>query len=116
MTSGSDRGPTSNIVGTPGSVPRTGEHRTVRREFRWVSWIFGLAMLVVVIIAALHYSEERALVRRTEKAQPWWLAVAIVLQIGTYLAQGECWQVVTRAAKVSMPLGQRSSSALPNSS
>jgi Mg2+-importing ATPase len=61
-------------------------------------------MLAAVIIAALHFSEERALVRITEKAQPWWLAAAIVLQIGTYLAQGESWRVVTRAAKVSVPL------------
>jgi Mg2+-importing ATPase len=61
-------------------------------------------MLAAVIIAALHFSEERALVRITERAQPWWLAAATILQLGTYLAQGESWRVVTRAAKVSVPL------------
>jgi Mg2+-importing ATPase len=71
---------------------------------QWFSWIFGFAVLAAVIIAALHFSEERELVRITENAQPWWLAIAILLQVGTYLAQGETWRVVTRAAKFSVPL------------
>ena len=71
---------------------------------QWFSWIFGFAVLAAVIIAVLHFSEERELVRITENAQPWWLAIAILLQAGTYLAQGETWRVVTRAAKFSVPL------------
>ena len=61
-------------------------------------------MLAAVIIAALHFSEERELVRITKTAQPWWLAIAVLLQVGTYFAQGETLRVVTRAAKVSVPL------------
>jgi Mg2+-importing ATPase len=60
-------------------------------------------MLAAVIIAALHFSEERELVRIAQRAQPWWLGIAIVLQAGTYLAQGETWRVVTRAAGVAVP-------------
>jgi uncharacterized membrane protein YbhN (UPF0104 family) len=104
MTSGSEHVRTADIPSTPGSLPRTTEHGTFQRAYRWFSWILGLAMLVAVILAALHFSEERAVVRLTEKARPWWLAVAIVLQVGTYLAQGECWRIVTRAAKVSVPV------------
>src|ERR1022692_3459210 len=69
-------------------------HRTARRTVRWFSWIFGFAMLAAVIIAALHFSEERELVRIAERAQPWWLGIAIILQAGTYLAQGETWRVM----------------------
>jgi Mg2+-importing ATPase len=70
---------------------------------RWFSWLFGFAILAAVIIAALHYSEERELVRIAERAQPWWFAVAVVLQLGTYLAQGESWRVVTLAAGIPLP-------------
>jgi Mg2+-importing ATPase len=60
-------------------------------------------MLAAVIIAALHFSEEQELVRIAGRAQPWWLGIAVVLQAGTYLAQGETWRVVTRAAGVAVP-------------
>jgi Mg2+-importing ATPase len=83
--------------------PSATKHRTARRAVRWFSWLFGLAMLAAVIIVALHFSEERELVRIAERAQPWWLAIAIVLQAGTYFAQGETWRVVTRAAGVAVP-------------
>lgn len=80
------------------------KHRAARRRaVRWFSWIFGFAMLAAVIIAALHFSEQREFVRIAERAQPWWLAVAIVLQAGTYLAQGETWRVVARAGGVAVP-------------
>ena len=61
-------------------------------------------MVAAVIIAALHFSEERALAHIAQRAEPWWLVVAVVLQAGTYLAQGEIWRVVTRAAEASVPL------------
>jgi Mg2+-importing ATPase len=61
-------------------------------------------MLTTVIVAALHFSEERELVRIAERAQPWWLAIATVLQAGTYLAQGQIWRLVTRAAGLALPL------------
>ncbi|MGZ5800115.1 MAG: lysylphosphatidylglycerol synthase transmembrane domain-containing protein, partial [Burkholderiaceae bacterium] len=82
-----------------GAIGQRGALRTAR----WFSWIFGFAMLTAVIIAALHFSEEREILSIAEKAQPWWLAIAIILQAGTYLAQGETWRVVTRAAGVAVP-------------
>jgi Mg2+-importing ATPase len=86
-----------------GAGPGADEHPNARRAIRWFSWIFGFAMLAAVIIAALHFSEERELVRIAERAQAWWVTIAIVLQAGTYLAQGETWRVVTRAARVAVP-------------
>jgi len=50
--------------------------------------MLGGALLVAVIAAALHFSEERAFVRVVQEAEPWWLAVAVFLQVGTYVAQG----------------------------
>jgi uncharacterized membrane protein YbhN (UPF0104 family) len=61
---------------------------------RWLSWGLGAAMLAAVVAAALHFSEEQAFVRLVERAEPWWLAVAGLLQAGTYLAQGGVWRRV----------------------
>lgn len=87
--------PSRPISPTPGKT---------RRASRWFSWIFGFAILGAVIVGALHFAEEREFVETTKNAQPWWLVVAVFLQVGTYLAQGGTWRVVLRRAKVSVPL------------
>ena len=63
----------------------------------WLSWVLGGALLVAVIGFALHFSEERAFVRVAQDAKPWWLAVALLLQAGTYAAQGGVWRLAARA-------------------
>ncbi len=102
MTARTD-GDGQEVVPSGGAGSGTREDRSARRALPWFSWILGLAMLATVIVAALHFSEERELVRIAERAQPWWLAIAIVLQAGTYLAQGQIWRVVTRAAGLALP-------------
>jgi uncharacterized membrane protein YbhN (UPF0104 family) len=91
------------VLGRAGPHLVTGEHHTGRRALRWFSWVVGLAMLAAVIIAARHFSEERALVRITERSQPWWLAIAVVVQAGTYLAQGETWRFATHKERRRAP-------------
>jgi uncharacterized membrane protein YbhN (UPF0104 family) len=103
MPSFADGGGADDLLGL-GAEPGVGGPETTHRAVRWFSWIFGFAMFVAVIIAALHFSEEREFLRIAERAQPWWLAVAVVLQAGTYLAQGETWRLVTRAAGSTLPL------------
>ncbi|HEX5215661.1 MAG TPA: magnesium-translocating P-type ATPase [Vicinamibacterales bacterium] len=68
------------------------------RGLPWVSWLLGAALLGAVVAAALHFSEEQAFVGLVKHAEPWWLAVAMVLQAGTYLAQGGIWRRVGIAA------------------
>ena len=70
----------------------------VSRGARWLSWLLGAALLGAVVWAALHFSEERAFVRLAERAEPWWLVAAVVLQAGTYVAQGWIWRRVSQAA------------------
>jgi Mg2+-importing ATPase len=64
----------------------------------------GIAVLAGVIIAATHFSEEEAFVRLTRQAEPPWLIAALLLQAATYLAQGEIWRSVARAAGTSLQL------------
>jgi Mg2+-importing ATPase len=64
----------------------------------WLSWLLGTAVLGAVVAAALHFSEEQAFVQLAERAQPWWIGAATVMQVGTYVAQGAIWRLVGAAA------------------
>lgn len=69
---------------------------------RWLSWLVGVALISAVCIAALHFSEAEEIARVAERAQPWWLVVALALQGATYLAQGEIWRLIGKAAGYSL--------------
>ncbi|HEU4617145.1 MAG TPA: lysylphosphatidylglycerol synthase transmembrane domain-containing protein [Gammaproteobacteria bacterium] len=75
-----------------------------RPSLHWISWLLGVAMLAAVVVVALHFSEERQLLAIVERAEPWWLGAAVLLQAATYLAQGEIWRLVPRAARVALPV------------
>jgi uncharacterized protein (TIRG00374 family) len=72
---------------------------------RWLAWAAGAAGLGAVVAVALHFSEGQEFLRIAERAQPWWLLVAVALQAATYLADAQVWRGVTRAAGFSLPLG-----------
>ena len=71
---------------------------------RWLPWLAGTLLLAAVIAAALHVSDAREFVRLAQGTEPWWLVVALALQAATYLAQGEVWRCVGRAARFSISL------------
>jgi Mg2+-importing ATPase len=55
-------------------------------------------VLAGLIVIATSLSEEEAFLRLIGEANPWWLFAALMLQAGTYLAQGEIWRIVGRWA------------------
>jgi Mg2+-importing ATPase len=61
-------------------------------------------MVAAVIVGALHFSEAREFAQLTERAEPWWLALAVVFQSGTYLAQGQVFRCVAHAGRFSLSL------------
>jgi Mg2+-importing ATPase len=63
-----------------------------------------MAVVAVIVIGAVHFSEGGEFVRLAKSAQPWWLFVALLLQAATYLAQGQIWRSVGRAARFSLPV------------
>src|SRR5947207_657689 len=69
----------------------------------WVPWLLGVAALAAVIIVSLHVSEGREFLRLLERARPAWLALAMVLQAATYLAQAEVFGVVPRRSGKRLP-------------
>jgi P-type Mg2+ transporter len=63
-----------------------------------LAWLLGAALLALVVGAALHVSDSREFIVLAERAGPVWMAVAVLLQAGTYIAQGDIWRRVARAA------------------
>jgi hypothetical protein len=80
------------------------------RSVRWLPWILGAALLAAVIAAATHFAEEKAIVRLAQHVEPWWLAMAVVLQAGTYAAQVRGWHVpclITTCREEPSPVASR---------
>jgi Mg2+-importing ATPase len=73
-------------------------HGTPGPSAYWLSWVLGAALLVAVVVAALHVAEGREFIDVAGRAKPWWLVLAVCLQGTTYLAQGEIFRRVPRAA------------------
>src|SRR5208283_2979605 len=71
---------------------------------RWVSWFFGLGLLVAVVMFATHHSQEMAFAQLVLQARPVWLLVALLLQMGTYMTDARIWQRVLDRANISGPL------------
>jgi len=81
-----------------------GHRGHVGRSAYWLSWMLGTAILVAVVVAALHVAEGRELIDIAGRATSWWLVLAVCLQGTTYLAQGEIFRRVLRAAGYQLPL------------
>ncbi len=77
----------------------------------WLQWLLGLALLGAVLVVALGAADAGAFVAVLARAEPWWIAIAVLLQLATYVAEGEGWHVVARAggAPFPRPLGWRAS-------
>lgn len=71
---------------------------------KWLSWLFGLALLATVALVASQRAEERELARLLERAKPQWLLVAFALQGGTYFAEAGVWHRVLARSGAGRPL------------
>ena len=60
-------------------------------------------MLAVVVGATIHFGEAREFIDLVERAQPWWLAAALLLQALTYVAQGEVFLASPYSAGCRVP-------------
>ena len=67
-------------------------------------WFFGVVLIAAVIAGALHFSEAREFARLAEHAEPWWLLLAVLFQLSTYLAQGQVFRRVAHTAQVSLSM------------
>jgi Mg2+-importing ATPase len=72
----------------------------------WLHWLFGLALLTIVVAVVWHRSEADAFFAVARRAEPWWVLAAVGLQAATYLAQGQVWREVVRASGFRLPLSE----------
>jgi Mg2+-importing ATPase len=70
---------------------------------RLLPWLFGALVLAGAIAAAIHFSEARQFVQLAKRAEPAWLLVALALQLATYFAEGEVWQLIARRTGAEVP-------------
>jgi uncharacterized membrane protein YbhN (UPF0104 family) len=71
---------------------------------RWRSWFFGLIVSAALIGAVLHWGEIEQFALLAERAKPGWLALAVTLQLSTYVGVASGWRAVLRAAGTPKPL------------
>lgn len=84
------------------SIPETkNEELKVPKAMLFFS-IFVLIAFTIFII--LHFTEAEQFAQLLSKAEPKWLLLAIILQIGTYFCAGLIWNLVIRTAKHRVPL------------
>jgi Mg2+-importing ATPase len=83
-----------------GALPQEKHHSWLHR---WLSRIVGIALLAGVVIIATHFSEHKEFFRLAREAKLSWLLLAILLQAGTYFAQGRIWTAIGKAAGRHLP-------------
>ena len=88
-------------------MPRNSTTHSKRREEkggllasiggRWRNWLLAVLLIGAVVVAALHWGDVKKFAALTAKAEPAWLAVAFLLQVGTYVSLSLEWWLVLRA-------------------
>lgn len=71
---------------------------------RWRGWFFALILLAALVVSVMHRHEIARLVLLAGQARPGWLALAVLLQLSTYLSLALGWQAVLRHAGHPQPL------------
>jgi uncharacterized protein (TIRG00374 family) len=71
---------------------------------RWISWLFGLAILVAVALFTAHRSEGQEFARLVAQTKLIWLLLGLLFQMGTYVAEARIWQMIIARAGISRPL------------
>ncbi len=67
-----------------------------RLPFSKWGWIVSLLTLIVLIVlVVMNIGKAEHFVELLRQAKPWWLLLAILLQLGTYMCAGAVWRAVT---------------------
>lgn len=70
--------------------------------------LFGLLLTGGLVFVVLHFGDLRAFAVTVRRAEPLWLVVAILLQLGTYMSVALGWRAVLAAGGTPRPLRQLS--------
>lgn len=76
-----------------------------RPKIRTLSLVVGaVAVALLAAWAAGHLGQAREFAHLVERAEPWWLLLAVGFQIATYTAAGAIWQRVAQSSGYRLPL------------
>src|SRR5262249_49929932 len=77
------------------------KHRSRDRSaiWNWRSWLLALLLIAGLVLAVLHWGDVRNFAALLKTARPSWLAVAVVLQLGTYVGLAAPWWLTPREAR-----------------
>ncbi|WP_417616515.1 lysylphosphatidylglycerol synthase transmembrane domain-containing protein [Parasphingorhabdus sp.] len=72
----------------------------------WRGWFFGIFAIAGVAGIVFHFGEVQAFAKLVERAQPFWLMLAIALQLSTYASVASGWSVILKQAGSAQPLSK----------
>jgi uncharacterized protein (TIRG00374 family) len=78
--------------------PRTKQEANAAKSGRWRRWLLAALIVGAVIVGALHWGDVKKFAELTARAEPGWLAGALLLQISTYVSLSAQWWLVLRKA------------------
>lgn len=92
-------------------MPRNRRHATHSKSAKergwpgqWRSWFLALLIAAAIVVAALHWGDVKKFADLLTKAEPMWLAGALLLQVSTYLSLSAQWWLVLRNAGSQRPI------------
>jgi uncharacterized protein (TIRG00374 family) len=72
----------------------------------WRRWLLAALIIGGLIVGVLHWGDVKKFAELTARAQPAWLAAALLLQVSTYVALSAQWWLVLRNAGSGKPIVQ----------
>jgi uncharacterized protein (TIRG00374 family) len=68
------------------------------------SWLLAVLLIGALVVAALHWGDVEKFAELIGRANPWWLAAALSLQLLTYVSLAGEWALVLRAGGCRTPV------------
>lgn len=62
------------------------------------SWLLGVLLLAGLLVVASHFGELEQFIEIVRRAEPVWLVLALLLQLGTYACVSWVWSIALRSA------------------
>ena len=72
----------------------------------WRNWLLAALLVAGLILAALHWGDVKTFGALLAHAQPLWLGIAALLQLGTYSGLAAQWWLTLRRARTPQPLAE----------
>src|SRR5437763_8830109 len=89
-------------------MPRNSEKRAPAPEAAkrggWRRWLLAALIIGGLIVGVLHWGDLKKFAELTTRAQPAWLAGALLLQVSTYVSLSAQWWLVLRKAGSGRPI------------